>query len=102
MYKAYNQQMGLRDGSLAKPNLSSWNSLLSAYAKAGNDDAAEKTASAIEKVEELFAARVLEARPNTQSFNCLMRAVSRSSRSDVGDQCERWNPDGFRRHECWA
>lgn len=88
MYESYNSKKALGDHSAAKPNIISWNSVLSAFEKSARNDSVEKAESAIEKMEVLYSTGLLEARPDTVSFNCLLRSLAKSSKENAGVRCK--------------
>ncbi|CAJ1954433.1 unnamed protein product [Cylindrotheca closterium] len=64
-----------------RPNLWTFNTVLSAWSKSSEKNAVESMEKLLGTMKDLFEQGILETRPDTVSYNCLLHALARRRRS---------------------
>jgi pentatricopeptide repeat protein len=79
MYKDYT----LNGNSNVKPNLWSFNTVLAAWSKSSSTSAVESSEKLFRKMIDLKEAGVLDSRPDTVGYNCLLHTLARRRKTFV-------------------
>ncbi len=81
---------------LVKPNSRSYCTVIDAYARIGNQAAAEKTEQLLHQLQQMYEATGDEAlRPNLIAYNIVLAAWSKVGGPEAADRCLTWLKEGM-------
>jgi hypothetical protein len=84
-------EISFQRGNLdARPNTISYNACIDAWAKSGQDKAAQRAEALLHRMEELYQSKEnIQVKPNTSSFNAVMNAHVKSRQTHAPRDVER-------------